>query len=208
LLDDRRSLGPTQAPRSARFPARAAGALLTLCIAYPVASGLASGSASDASQGESVAARGQAVLAPFKSALQSALRAGLAEEGPVHAIGVCRDDAPALAARASTGGVRVGRTSHKLRNPRNAPEPWMEPLLAHYLEEPDARAPRTVSLEGGRAGYVEPIFVQAPCLACHGESLAPGVAERLAELYPEDRATGFEVGDFRGLFWAELPASP
>ena len=124
------------------------------------------------------------------------------------AIAVCRDAAPALAARSSGDGVRVGRTSHKLRNPRNAPQPWMEPLLGHYLEEPDARAPRSVSLEAGRAGYVEPIYVQAPCLACHGQALAPEIAERLAELYPDDRATGFEIGDFRGLFWAEFPAGP
>jgi hypothetical protein len=207
LSDDHDGALAARAPRT-RSPFRAACAVLALCVAYQVVPSVVWGSAADATESGSLAARGQAILAPFKSALQSALREGLAEEGPVHAIGVCRDDAPQLAARASTGGVRVGRTSHRLRNPRNAPEPWMEPLLAHYLEDPEARAPRTVSLEGGRAGYVEPIFVQAPCLACHGESLAPGVAERLAELYPEDRATGFAIGDFRGLFWAQLPAEP
>jgi hypothetical protein len=190
LSDDHDGALAARAPRT-RSPFRAACAVLALCVAYQVVPSVVWGSAADATESGSLAARGQAILAPFKSALQSALREGLAEEGPVHAI-----------------GVRVGRTSHRLRNPRNAPEPWMEPLLAHYLEDPEARAPRTVSLEGGRAGYVEPIFVQAPCLACHGESLAPGVAERLAELYPEDRATGFAIGDFRGLFWAQLPAEP
>ena len=193
--------------RLRRIPARTVSAHVALGFAIPVAVAVASGSTADPSDRVDHAARGQAILAPFKSALQSALRDGLAE-GPVNAIGVCRHDAPELAARASTGSVRVGRTSHKLRNPRNAPEPWMEPLLAHYLEDPGSRAPRSVDLEGGRVGYVEPIFVQAACLACHGESLAPSVDERLGELYPDDRATGFEIGDLRGLFWAEFPAEP
>ena len=38
--------------------------------------------------------------------------------------------APEIAAGLSTDGVRVGRTSHRLRNPANAPRPWMEPVLA------------------------------------------------------------------------------
>ncbi len=58
----------------------------------------------------------------------------------------------------------------------------------------------------GRVGYVEPITVQPLCLGCHGSTLAPGIADELNELYPDDRATGFAAGDFRGLFWVEFPA--
>jgi hypothetical protein len=64
-----------------------------------------------------------------------------------------------------------------------------------------------VDLGGGRVGYVEPIEVQPLCLACHGEALAEPVRARLEALYPHDRAVGFRAGDFRGLFWAELPAA-
>jgi hypothetical protein len=38
------------------------------------------------------------------------------------------------------------------------------------------------------------------CLQCHGKALAPPVAEKLAELYPGDKATGYEQGDLRGAF--------
>ena len=54
-------------------------------------------------------------------------------------------------------------------------------------------------------GYVEPIMVQPMCLVCHGEALQPGVAAQIDERYPEDRATGFKAGDFRGVFWVEFP---
>jgi hypothetical protein len=64
-----------------------------------------------------------------------------------------------------------------------------------------------VELSDTRLGYVEPIFLQPVCLTCHGETLAPDVASRIEELYPDDQATGFAVGDFRGLFWVEYPAT-
>lgn len=92
------------------------------------------------------------------------------------------------------------------RSPANAPAPWMEPLLAHYLEHPEERAPRTVRLDAERFGYVEPIETRPLCLACHGSELDPEVAARLDALYPQDEARGFEVGELRGLFWATVPA--
>ena len=42
-------------------------------------------------------------------------------------------------------------------------------------------------------------------LTCDGSELAPGVAAQLAELYSDDKATGFEAGDLRGVFWLEFP---
>ena len=60
-------------------------------------------------------------------------------------------------------------------------------------------------LDEGRAGYVEPILLQPLCVACHGEAIEPGLATRIAELYPQDRAVGFRVGELRGVFWVEFP---
>jgi hypothetical protein len=151
-------------------------------------------------------ARGAEALRPLKSSLQTALLEGLSE-GPEGAIAVCRERAPELAAQAGGAGVLVGRTSHKLRNPDNAPKPWMRPLLNAYVADPADTTPRVVDLPDGGMGYVEPIYVKALCLGCHGETVAPSVEETIAELYPEDQATGFEKGDFRGLFWVEFAAS-
>ena len=55
-----------------------------------------------------------------------------------------------------------------------------------------------------RVGYVEPIVTQPMCIACHGETLSPAVADAIGRLYPEDRATGFAAGDLRGVFWVEF----
>ncbi len=151
-------------------------------------------------------ARGAELLAPFKRDLQQALRAGLAE-GPIEAIDACHVKAPEIADARSRKGVRVGRTSDRLRNPANAAPDWVRPLLAAYSSEPSLRTPRAVALDDTRVGYVEPIVLQPVCITCHGETLAPVIESRLRELYPEDRAVGYTVGDLRGVFWIEFPAN-
>jgi len=161
--------------------------------------------ATSAQAQEAELGRGAELLAPFKRDLQAALAQGLAH-GPVEAIAACRVKAPEIARSLSHDGVRVGRASHRLRNPANVPPEWVAPILDAYVAGSADRAPRAVSLADGRWGYVEPILLQPPCLTCHGETLAPDVASRIAALYPDDRATGFRVGDLRGVFWIEYPA--
>ena len=153
---------------------------------------------------ESELTRGAELLTPFKQELQQALKSGLAE-GPAEAIQVCRVKAPGIADALSTGGVRMGRSSHKLRNPDNTAPDWVSPIMQAYLDDPSSRRPQAVELADNRWGYVEPIIIQPLCLTCHGSELAPEVAARISELYPEDRATGFATDDLRGVFWLEFP---
>jgi hypothetical protein len=153
-------------------------------------------------------AQGAAILVPYKQQLMGALKAGLAD-GPDAAIDACRVQAPAIAASLSVDHTRIGRTSHRLRNPENAGPDWATAVLEAYLEQPGDWAPQIVALDAGQAGYVEPIVTQPLCLACHGSDLAPPVATALAEHYPEDLATGFGAGDLRGVFWVSFtPADP
>lgn len=146
---------------------------------------------------------GAEAVEPFKKQLKEALVAGL-QEGPVQAISVCRVEAPQLADKASSPSVKVGRSSNKLRNPANAPKPWMKRFLERYESDPDRREPAAVLIDEETVGYVEPIFVQPLCVTCHGTDIAPDVKAKLEELYPQDEATGYVPGDFRGIFWAEL----
>ena len=108
---------------------------------------------------------------------------------------------------AAVPGVRVGRTSARLRNPDNAPPPWAKA----YLAETDGRKATDVSTVafdlGDRVGLLRPIEVRKRCLACHArrEQLAEGTREWLARSYPKDRALGYALGDLRGFWWAEAP---
>ena len=152
--------------------------------------------------------KARTAVSDLRTQLQSALQGALQQGPPEEAIVVCRDVAPRLAISLSEAAhLRVGRTSHRLRNAGNAPEPWAQPLLDAYASGAATEKSRTLVLLDGSLGYVEPIAVQAACLPCHGDpALMPqAVRDRLAESYPQDAATGFREGDFRGLFWALIP---
>jgi hypothetical protein len=174
--------------------------------ALAVATGVACAAPLDPAREARVRERGAAAVAPLKQRLLAELSSAIAAGGPEHAIDVCKLRAPRLALDASSPDVRVGRTSHRLRNPKNAPPAWAAPLLAEYVAGRRGGDSAVVPLARGGAGYVEPIFAGAMCLTCHGDAVAPPLAAKLRSLYPEDRAVGFAAGELRGLFWVELSA--
>lgn len=104
-------------------------------------------------------------------------------------------------------GVEVGRTSARLRNPRNAPPEWAR----RYVSETDGRKAADVAAVafdlGDRVGLLRPVAIRSRCLGCHArkEDLAEGTREWLSRAYPKDRALGYALGDLRGFWWAEAP---
>jgi hypothetical protein len=155
---------------------------------------------------------GRAIAAEFGLQLRTALQAALNEGGPLAAIQVCNEAAPAIAqASEARSGAAVGRTSLKLRNPANAPDAHERAALDAFAKamEPEGQDPppeRIDVLADGRVRYMSAIVMQPPCLACHGESIAPQVAEAIDALYPQDEARGYRVGDLRGAFTITWPA--
>lgn len=148
-------------------------------------------------------ARGAETLAPLKQQLKGELMEGM-KKGAANAIDVCSVRAPEIAKAVGSETVTVGRTSHKLRNPDNAPRAWIKPLLDAYVANPQSLEPRVVHLDDGRVGYVEPITVGPMCLTCHGSSISQDTKASIDAKYPKDEAIGFENGDFRGVFWVEF----
>lgn len=159
---------------------------------------------------EARAAASRAVVQEFATDLRGQLQAAMAAGGPSAAIGVCKEVAPAIAASLSEReGWQVARTSHRLRNPANAPDAHEAAVLERFLT---ARAEGIgaetleefgiVDMADGTRSfrYMKAIPAEGPCLACHGAAIAPEVAAAIAEAYPQDRATGFVEGDVRGAF--------
>lgn len=123
------------------------------------------------------------------------------KDGPVAAIGVCKSEATQIAKTiGEQEGVKIGRTSLKLRNPNNTPPEWAESLINAERDQP-----AFVTLSDGRAAALLPIKLKAQCLMCHGQvdEIPQEIKTQLATLYPSDNATGFNEGDLRGWFWVE-----
>ena len=124
----------------------------------------------------------------------------------VEAIDYCNLEAPEITQKVPDG-VEVGRTSHKVRNPANEPTDLLQAPLDYYLEMErlgNETSGQITQLPSGEWLYVEPIYTQAMCLACHGENLAPEVQTAINDKYPNDKATGFKEGELRGMFWLKL----
>lgn len=137
--------------------------------------------------------------------LKKQLEAGSAES----AIGVCKQVAPALAAEYSKDGRVVKRVSLKARNNvQGTPDVWEKEVLEGFDQgqvegKPAASmeiATVTEEADGRWFRYMKAIPTQAMCLQCHGKpaDISAGLKALLASEYPEDKATGYSVGEVRG----------
>jgi hypothetical protein len=154
--------------------------------------------------------RGDAIVGSMRTALLAELSNEMRRGGAEGAVKVCHLEATAVTQHvARKQGLAAGRTSHRLRNPTNAPRPWAAPIVASHAGKPIEGVEGFVVDLGDRIGLLRPIGVGAPCTGCHGprEQLAPAVLKELADRYPGDEATGFKEGDLRGWFWVEVPKS-
>lgn len=155
-------------------------------------------------------ARADAAIAELQTTLVGRLKAELGKGGPGAAVTVCRDEAQQLTASiGAKHAVQMGRTSHLVRNPANAPRPWTLTYVASWAGAKAADAqPAVFELSGGRVGVLRPIGTMDLCVMCHGprESVQATIGDVLKTSYPDDRAVGFAPGDLRGWFWVEAEA--
>lgn len=161
-----------------------------------------------------VTEEGNAATQALMGALQARLMAAMQEGGPAHAVRFCAEDALPVtdSVAASLGeGFQIKRVSLRHRNPKNAPDASEAEALRHFesaLAEtgslPETWVQRTPA---GELRYYRAVTIAPPCLTCHAEAeeLDPAVRTALEETYPDDLATGYEAGDFRGLVRVTVP---
>ena len=145
----------------------------------------------------------------FAGQLQAEVAAGMKAGGPVHTIEVCSVKAPAIAAEITeSSGWQVGRTSLKLRNPANTPDAWELQVLEQFEARKAAGEPVDKlefaevvgSGDDQQYRYMKAIPTGEVCLNCHAAEIKPPVEEKLSQIYPQDQARGFSLGDIRGAF--------
>lgn len=199
------------------MPLNVTGVVLMLIAAISVlTSGIAAGRGDAAAEDARLRASRE-LTRQFQQRLKAELEAAIAQGGPVGAIGVCREQAPAIARELSAaGGARVSRTALRVRDPANTPQPWQRDVLLRFQERMAAGEPadgleyfETPAGEGAR--YMKAIPTGPLCVTCHGNNLAADVQAALRGMYPEDAATGFAAGDLRGAFsvvWPEESEAP
>jgi hypothetical protein len=178
------------------------------CLAMATVTGV---SALTLAADDTMLTESRAITQEFATRLQSALQAAMAEGGPTEAISVCKDLAPRIASELSRQtGAQVGRTSLRIRNPRNLPADWQAEILREFdtraSTDSDSAPEYFQRQEDGTVRYMKAIPTGGLCVACHGAAVPDDVNQLLDELYPHDRARGYEPGDIRGAFSIVWPA--
>ncbi|MPZ20824.1 MAG: DUF3365 domain-containing protein [Luteitalea sp.] len=151
----------------------------------------------------------RAVVATIIGDTRALLEKEVAAKGAAGAIPACGTVALGLATRHEAEGWRVRRVSLKVRNPADTPDRYETTVLHRFAvlkaerQLGSGHEHAEVVQEDSRRylRYMRPIFIGSPvCLQCHGpsEHLSPELRNQLQKLYPDDQATGYELGDLRG----------
>ena len=153
---------------------------------------------------------GKGVIKQLINTLGGELKKAKEEGGAPAAISVCNTKAADLTEKvARASDWQIARTSLKLRNPENAPDQWEKAVLEQFQSKAGQGAnlktlafSQIVVDDEGRKVFrmMKAIPVGEQCLACHGSKVQPELKAHIIELYPQDRATGFNAGDLRGAF--------
>jgi hypothetical protein len=163
-----------------------------------------------ANEKKALAGKAKTQIMALGGALTATLKQGIKADGHAASVNLCNLQAPAITKASSAEGGStewtVSRTSLKLRSPANAPEGWvvevMKDFEARKAQGETAQAISHTEVRDGRFYLVKAIPTKPGCLACHGSDIADDVKAKLVDLYPNDKAVGFNAGDIRGVFVA------
>lgn len=154
-------------------------------------------------------AKGDSIALLAQQKLLTNVLAAIERGGHAYAVEFCQLNAGVITDSVSQlHHVRVSRISTKNRNPLNAVQTHADSMAMQQVMEAIAANREPPSLvfinNNDSAEYYKPIKIGSPaCLSCHGDPDKDIKAETLLairEKYPDDRATGYRSGDFRGLW--------
>ncbi len=149
-------------------------------------------------------AKGEAVTQAVASLLASELLAQLQENGKREALRYCSLKAyPLTDSIATMHKAFVKRTSHRVRNSWNKADSLERQIIQEYREAGNATRPHLRYIGDSLVRYFSPIYLAQPCLQCHGgieEEIGKADYQIIQTLYPQDQATAFKAGEFRGIW--------
>lgn len=154
-----------------------------------------------------VSEAGSFIVAQSTDSLKSHLTGAIEKEGITGAMKYCSMEALNLTSRLSERyDVDITRYTTKPRNSQNMVPEGIEKTILEAYELSAASgndvAPH-IEIQQEDILYMQPIMVQPLCLKCHGElgvDINDESSTTLSSLYSEDNATGYKLGELRGMW--------
>lgn len=155
---------------------------------------------------------GSEIATQSQKTLGAHLMKTLKEGGVEEALKYCNINAYNLVDSLSDRySAEIKRVSHKLRNPKDAPDSLENQILDAYLynvEEGLELSSNVQRIDDTTYLYTKPIIAANPmCLNCHGkvgDELSQENYDLIKKLYPQDNATGHKLNDLRGMWSIRL----
>ncbi len=157
---------------------------------------------------------GEEISQDAQAQLISALQKAISDHGISGAIEFCNLEAlPILNEVGEKYNVTIRRASNAYRNPEDKPKDYEEMILEAFEYNAENSLPTEANIQKLENGEVL-LFAKAikipnaMCLSCHGNpdsEINTETMNKLSELYPDDKATGHELGDLRGMWSIRIP---
>lgn len=146
------------------------------------------------------------IVKKFGGSLKLELGKALKSGGPVHAINVCSEQAPAIAQKLTKEtGWNVSRVSLKARNNKTAvPDAWEAKVLKQFDQRQasgeSAEKMAYAEVINGKFRFMKAQGVAPVCMVCHASVIDSKVEAEIKKKYPHDMARGYSIGQIRGAF--------
>jgi len=153
----------------------------------------------------------RSIASQLLNSLGQKLKTAMSTDGPVSAVSVCKEAAPAIANSLSAEhGVQITRVGTRVRNQKMGhANAWQKEALTQFEERlalgekpADLEYWKVVETTNGKRElhYAKAIVTQPQCLTCHGQTqdIPAALVEKIRLEYPNDQATGYSAGKLRG----------
>lgn len=147
--------------------------------------------------------KGNEIASQAQASLLKNVAAAMQQGGSEYAVEFCNLKAGGIVdSLNAVFNCSISRVSDKNRNPENALTSENDGAIWKAFHQ--GTQTDTLLAEGEKLVYYKRINTAMPaCMKCHGEpgtDIEPATAEKIKKLYPEDKATGYSLNDFRGLW--------
>jgi hypothetical protein len=153
--------------------------------------------------------KGNQISTALLQKLGGELKSQMQTNGPMGALHFCSQNALTLTEQlAKESKTSIKRVSINNRNPVNYPNKDEIALLNEWdklvKNTQPLPAQKVVNVSDSTIMYYKPIMINNDaCLKCHG-NVEGELAKAIRIAYPEDKATGYKMGDLRGMITIEI----